>query len=63
MGEDFDAHRVIGLIHRNPKKKWKFTVRQFMLLRMHVAMCYECHEKVEKTVRENPRIGPPPEAN
>ena len=64
MEEQFDAHRVIGLMFRGGRRhKWRLTIRQYMAMRMHVATCYECNEKIEKAKRENPRIGPPPEAN
>lgn len=59
----FDAHRVIALVCRYPKHKWRFRVWQFMYIQQHVRQCYECNMRLDELDRRNPRIGPPQEAN
>ena len=61
----FDAHRVVGLIIRYPKHKWKFRVWQFMWIKMHIQECYECRMRMDEMLAKYPQkqIGLPPEVN
>jgi len=59
----FDAHRLMGLIVRYPKHKWKFKVWQMMWLKMHTDSCDECQTKMDKLLNDKPQIGFNPEKN
>jgi hypothetical protein len=60
------THRIVELICRYPRHKWRLKVWQFVLLRHHVANCYECNMRMDDLTRrypQKPTIGPTPEVN
>ena len=59
----FDAHRVIALLCRYPRHKWRFRVWQYIYIRQHVRQCYECDMKLDALDKRNPRIGCPKDSN
>lgn len=61
--KQFDAHRLIGLIARYPRHKFRFKVWQFMWIKMHVKNCFICQERIESVVKKHPSIGPVQELN
>lgn len=63
MERKLNAHRIIGLICRYPKHKWRLKVRQFLELQAHSRQCYECNDRITELLIKNPKIGPPEERN
>lgn len=59
----FDAHRLVGLIVRYPKHRWRLKVWQFMWIKMHTDQCDKCAVKIDELLAKHPQIGRNPEPN